>query len=112
MNELGRLYFRLGRNEETLAIWKRALEIRERAKGGKEDHDIGTSRHLLLRAKLPQHVNFHSGYLSMVVWAYSHLAQQPGAHLRKDGSLARGRADLQARCVLELIPCKKLMLYA
>ena len=41
MNELGRLYFRLGRNEETLAIWKRALEIRELAKGGKEDHDIG-----------------------------------------------------------------------
>jgi tetratricopeptide (TPR) repeat protein len=42
MNELGRLYFRLGRNEETLAIWRRALEIREMAKAGKEDHDIGT----------------------------------------------------------------------
>jgi len=41
MNELGRLYFRLGRNEETLAIWRRALEIREAAKGGREDHDIG-----------------------------------------------------------------------
>lgn len=43
MNELGRLFFRLGRNEETLHMWKRSLEIREMAKGGREDHDIAIS---------------------------------------------------------------------
>jgi len=39
MNELGRLYFRLGMNEKTLFMWKKSLEIREKVQV--VPHDIG-----------------------------------------------------------------------